>query len=207
MDILLASRNRKKMAELAAILSADLPGLCLHTLDEVGYTQDIQEDGNSFEANALIKARAARCAAQAAGKKNWYGLGDDSGLAVDALNGAPGIYSARYAGGESPSRDQDNNALLLANMKDVPDEARTARFICAIACVTPEGEEMVVRGACEGRILRAPRGNGGFGYDPLFFSTEGGKTFSELTGEEKNAISHRGRAIAALARVLKGETN
>lgn len=201
MDILLASHNKKKMAELKAILERDLPGLSVHSLDEVNLFEDIVEDGEVFEDNALIKARAARAAALREGHPDWYCLGDDSGLAVDALNGAPGVYSARYAGGHGD--DAANNACLLRNMENVPDEQRTAQFVCCIACVKPDGTELTVRGVCEGVILRDFRGEGGFGYDPLFCIPALGKTFSELTAQEKNAISHRGRALEAMAKALK----
>lgn len=203
MHILLASKNQKKRAELEAILQRDIPSLCLHTLDEIGFTGEIVEDGTTFEENALIKARAAVAAASSAGRTDWYGLGDDSGLAVDALHGAPGLYSARYSGVKGEGRDKANNQRLLCQMQSVPDAARTARFVCTIALVSPTGEQIVVRGTCEGRILHAPQGEGGFGYDPLFFSVEAGKAFSELSAEEKNAVSHRGRAIAALADAMR----
>ena len=200
MDILLASHNRKKMAELEAILGRDLPGLSVHTLDEVGLFEDIVEDGEVFEDNALIKARAARAAALKAGHPDWICLGDDSGLSVDALDGAPGVYSARYAGDHG--NDAANNAFLLKNMEAVPDGQRTAQFVCCIACVKPDGSETTVRGTCPGVILRGARGEGGFGYDPLFYLPDLGKTFSELAPEEKNAVSHRGRALGAMARQL-----
>ena len=201
MDILLASHNKKKMIELRDILDGSLPGVCVHNLDEVDLFDDIIEDGAVFEDNALIKARSARAAAVKAGHADWYCLGDDSGLSVDALDGAPGVFSARYAGGHGD--DEANNALLLKNMESVTDDKRTAAFICCIACVMPDGTEKTVRGACEGTILRAYRGEGGFGYDPLFCIPALGKTFSELSPDEKNAISHRGRALAAMAEILK----
>ncbi len=201
MDILLASHNKKKMTELKAILDRDLEGVCVHSLDEVDLNDDIVEDGETFEDNALIKARAARGAAVKAGHPDWICLGDDSGLAVDALDGAPGVYSARYAGGHGD--DAANNACLLRNMAGVPDDRRTARFVCCIACVKPDGAETTVRGTCAGVILREARGEGGFGYDPLFYILALGKTFSELAPAEKHAISHRGKALAAMAERLK----
>ena len=197
MDIVLASRNKKKIAELEAILSDVLPDLRIHSLDDVGFEGDIVEDGSSFAENALIKARTAM---EASGGR-YVGVGDDSGLCVDALDGAPGIYSARYAGEHGD--DAANNAVLLQNLKDIPYEQRTARFVCTIACVFPDGREITVRGETEGLILTEPRGEGGFGYDPLFYSVPFQKTFAELTSLEKNAISHRGRALAALALRLK----
>ena len=204
MDILLASHNKKKIAELKAILDRDMEGVSVHSLDEVDLNDDIVEDGEVFEDNALIKARAARAAALRAGHDDWYCLGDDSGLAVDALGGAPGVFSARYAGGHGD--DEANNELLLRNMESVPDDRRTAAFICCIACVMPDGTEKTVRGACPGTILREYRGEGGFGYDPLFCIPSLGKTFSELGADEKNAVSHRGRALAAMADILKEQS-
>lgn len=201
MDIVLASRNKKKIAELQTILSESLPGVVIHSLDEVALTEEIEEDGATFEENALIKASAAQKAAAACGKNDWCGVGDDSGLAVDALDGAPGVFSARYSGVHG--NDEANNDLLLKNLENVPDEARTGRFVCAIACVFPDGKQIVVRGTCEGLITRTRMGEGGFGYDPLFYVPSLCKTFSEVTPEEKNAVSHRGRAIRSLAEALK----
>lgn len=197
MDIVLASRNKKKIAELETILADVLPDLRIHSLDDVGFEGDIEENGSTFAENALIKARAAM---EASGGK-YVGVGDDSGLCVDALDGAPGIFSARYAGEHGD--DAANNAVLLNNLKDVPYEQRTARFVCTIACVFPGGEELTVRGETEGIILPEAQGEGGFGYDPLFYSPPFQKTFAELSPIEKNAISHRGRALAALALRLK----
>lgn len=201
MDFVLASNNQKKIAELRDILGDCLPDLHLLSLRAVGFEGDIVEDGDSFEANALIKARTAM---QASGGR-CGGIGDDSGLCVDALGGAPGIYSARYSG--EHANDEANNELLLKNLANVPDGQRTARFVCVIACVLPDGREITVRGETEGTILRERAGEGGFGYDPLFLSTPYQKTFAELTPFEKNAISHRGRAIAALAMKLADEEN
>ena len=150
------------------------------------------EDGDTFEANALIKARSA-CL-----NSGLPSVADDSGLMVDALNGEPGIYSARYAG---TGNDEDNNALLLKNLENVPNEKRTARFVSCIACVFPDGREFTVKGFCEGTILREPKGNGGFGYDPLF-DTEFG-CFGELSPEEKNKISHRANAAAKFSEEIK----
>lgn len=196
MDVVLASRNAHKIKELQAILAEKIPTIILHSLDEVGFVGDIDENGTTYEENALIKARAAM---EASGGK-WAGLGDDSGLSVDALNGEPGVYSARYAGGHGDH--QANNELLLQNLSDVPEEQRTARFVCCMACVLPSGESIVRRGEVEGLILSEYRGTDGFGYDPLFYIPDRGKTFAELAAEEKNAISHRGRAIEALAKAL-----
>ena len=192
MKMVLASRNRHKIAELEALLSTYVEGVEILSLDEVGITGEIEENGTTFEENALIKARAAAAS-------GYIGLGDDSGLSVRALNGAPGIYSARYAGDHG--NDAQNNALLLHNMEGVAD--RYAEFVCAIACVLPSGEEFCVRGAAKGEILSEYHGTGGFGYDPLFLVPTHGKTFAEMSAEEKNAISHRGNAVTLLADELK----
>lgn len=195
--IVLASRNKKKIAELQAILKADLPEIGILSLDDIGLEGEIEENGSTFEENALIKARAAMEASDG----RFVGVGDDSGLAVDALDGAPGIYSARYAGGHGD--DAANNALLIRNLSDVPADQRTARFVCCIACVFPDGRELVVRGETEGLIIDTPHGEGGFGYDPYFYYPPFGKTFAELTSDEKNSISHRGKAISKLADALQ----
>ncbi len=201
MEMVLASRNKKKITELQTILSAHIPDLHLLSLDDVGYEGDIEENGETYAENALIKARTAM---QASGGR-YPAVADDSGLSVDALNGEPGVYSARYAGGHGD--DAANNALLIKNMADIPDGERTARFVCTIACVFPDGHEILVRGETVGSILHAPRGDGGFGYDPYFYSPDFGKSFAELTPDEKNSISHRGRAIAALAEALTAYKN
>ena len=197
MDMILASRNKKKIKELNAILSASIPDIRILSLDDIGFEGDIEEDGTTFEENALIKARSAMAAAN----HRYPAVADDSGLSVDALDGAPGVYSARYAGGHGD--DAANNALLLKNLADTPAEERTARFVCCIALVYPDGREITVRGETEGLIIDEARGEGGFGYDPYFYYAPFGKTFSELSAEEKNAISHRGKAIAKLAEQLK----
>ena len=191
MKIVLASRNKHKIGELQALLGKHIKGIEILSLDDVGFCDEIVEDGDSFEANALIKARAAA-------STGYIGVGDDSGLAVNALGGAPGIYSARYAGEHGD--DAANNTLLLENLKDKSD--RSGAFVCAIACVFPDGREICVRGETEGVIIDEYRGNGGFGYDPLFLYEPMGKTFSEMSAEEKNSISHRGKAIELLAKKL-----
>ncbi len=199
MELVLASRNRKKIAELHALLSAKIPDLRILSLDDIGYTGEIEENGETFEENALIKARVAA----GSGK---IGIADDSGLTVDALGGAPGIYSARYAARCNFSGDHDdegNNRCLLSHLENVPDDARGGAYVCAIACVFPDGRSFTVRGECRGRILREYHGAGGFGYDPLFFSDAAGKTFAELSPAEKNALSHRGAAIEKFIEKLK----
>lgn len=193
MKFLLASNNEKKLRELRAIL-AQL-GHEAVSLRQAGIVSDPEETGESFEENALIKARCA-CALS-----GLPAVADDSGLAVDALDGAPGVRSARYC----PGSDADRVAFLLKNMETVPDGKRAARFVSCVACVFPGGKEFVVRGQCEGTILRVPRGEGGFGYDPVFYCPEEGVSFAELSPERKNAISHRGRALFAFAERLKEE--
>ena len=197
MELILASRNKKKIREMEAILAGHFPDVRVLSLDDIGFEGDIEEDGTTFEENALIKARTAL----AASGNRIAAIADDSGLAVDALNGAPGVYSARYAGEHGD--DAANNALLLTNLAHLPSEQRTARFVCCIALVYPDGREMTVRGETQGLIIDEARGEGGFGYDPYFYYEPFGKTFSELTADEKNAISHRGKAIAKLAEKLK----
>ena len=193
MKIVLASRNKKKIKELETLLSEYIEGIEILSLDDVGIYGEIEEDGESFAENALIKARAAA-------ESGYIGIGDDSGLEVDALGGAPGIYSARYSGEHGD--DAANNALLLKNLEGV--ENRSARFVCALACVFPDGAEPIsVFGTAEGVILSEYRGEGGFGYDPLFYIADKDKTFSELSAEEKNMISHRGLAMKAFGEKLR----
>ncbi len=200
MKLVLASRNAKKLRELKEILSGYFPDVDILSPEDIGLYEEIEENGETFEENALIKARAV------AEKSGLIGVGDDSGLTVDALGGEPGIYSARYAaikhyaGGHD---DKANNRLLLENLEQVPEQARGGAFVCAIACVLPSGESFCVRGEVRGRILRDYRGESGFGYDPLFYYEPFGKSFAELTAEEKNSVSHRGRALAALAQRIK----
>lgn len=193
MKIVLASRNKKKVAELQTLLGEHIDGIEILSLDDVGIYDEIDENGKSFYENALIKARVAA-------SSGYIGVGDDSGLEVNALGGAPGIYSARYAGEHGD--DAANNELLLKNLDGVLD--RSARFICAIACVFPDGKEPVcVMGEACGEILADYKGSGGFGYDPLFYFPPLSKTFGELTAEEKNRISHRSNAIKKLTEELK----
>ena len=177
------------------MILADL-GAEILSMKEAGISLDIVEDGSSYEANALIKARAVAACEEAQGA---VVMADDSGLEVDQLNGEPGIYSARYLGEDTPYSIK--NANLIERLNGVPDEKRTARFVCAIAAVLPDGEELAVRAAVEGRIGYEEKGSHGFGYDPIFFVPEFGRTTAELTEEEKNKISHRGQAL----RLMKAE--
>ena len=193
MEIVLASRNKHKIGELEALLSKFVPDIKILSLDDIGFEGDIVEDGSTFSENANIKARAVA-------SLGYIGMGDDSGLSVRALGGEPGIYSARYAG--EHGNDKANNELLLKNLADKSD--RYAEFLCTIAVAFPDGRAPIeVVGRTGGVILEAPVGEAGFGYDPLFFYEPFGKTFAELTAEEKNSISHRGKAIEELAKKIK----
>lgn len=194
MKILLASHNKNKIAELEALLKTVCADAEVVSLSDVGFTYEIIEDGTTFEENALIKARTGA-------RLGYITVADDSGLMVDALGGAPGVYSARYAGEDGNT--EKNNAKLLAALQGVPQDKRTAHFVSVVACVFPDGrEDIVVRGECPGEILTSPRGKTGFGYDPLFWYAPFGKTYAEMTAEEKNSISHRGVAMQAFAKAF-----
>jgi XTP/dITP diphosphohydrolase len=188
MRILLASRNAKKLGELRRITYA--LGLDVLGLDDVAPFPDAPETGATFEENALAKARDAVAAT------GLVCLADDSGIAVDALNGMPGVLSARWSGKHGD--DQANLDLLLGQMTDVPDERRGAAFVCTIALALPSGAETVVRGEWRGTVNRAPLGEHGFGYDPVFVPEGETRTSAELTPAEKDAVSHRGRALQAI---------
>jgi XTP/dITP diphosphohydrolase len=192
--VFLASRNRKKIEEMERILREHLPSIEVVGIDDVdGYDEPV-EDRSTFEGNALLKARAGYAAT------GLPSLADDSGLCVDALNGMPGVLSARWSG--PPKDDDRNNQLLLAQLEDVPDSRRTAHFKCAVAFCHPGGEE-VVDGVMPGRVVRAPRGTGGFGYDVLFEADDRpGVTTAELSREDKDAISHRGWALRRIAPIV-----
>ena len=202
--IFLASRNAKKLAEMQRILAEHLPDIEVVGLDDVPAYDEPVEDQPTFEGNALLKARAG-CAAT-----GLPTIADDSGLCVDALNGMPGVLSARWSG--PPKSDERNNELLLAQLADVPDDRRGAHFACAVALVHPDGRELVVQGRMDGRIVRELRGSGGFGYDVLFVAEEHatagpdgvGLTSAELDPAEKDRISHRGRALRELAPRVAG---
>ncbi len=192
MKIVLATHNRNKVKEIEKFFSEDFSNLEVLTASEVGFAEDIEENGSSFEENALIKARAVRL-------DGAISIADDSGLCVNALNGRPGIYSARYAG--EPCDNQKNNAKLLAELAPYTD--RTAYFVSVIACILPDGTEFTVCGRVDGLISDTEYGNGGFGYDPLFFYPPLNKTFAQLTDSEKNQVSHRGNALRLLKDELK----
>jgi non-canonical purine NTP pyrophosphatase, rdgB/HAM1 family len=192
-NLLLATRNNKKKRELQIILGAW--DINLLTLDEVAEIPEIEEDGTTFRENAIKKAVIS------AELSGCITLADDSGLIVDALGGAPGVYSARFAGPDAS--DDNNNRKLLGMLRNVPKDQRTARFVCVIAVASPDGRVQTVEGVCEGRIGTEHHGQGGFGYDPLFIPAGYLKTFAELTDTEKNMISHRGRALAAAKQLLQ----
>ncbi len=192
--VLLASHNAKKLGELQRILAGQLPGVEVVGADDVAPYDEPVEDQPTFAGNALVKARAGVAAT------GLVTVADDSGLCVDALNGMPGVLSARWSG--LPKSDDRNNQLLLDQLADVPDERRTAHFRCAVAVCLPDGREEVVEGTMPGRIIRERRGGGGFGYDVVFVPdayAKAGLTSAELPAPEKDAISHRGEALRALA--------
>ena len=194
--LILATSNKDKAREIAEILK-DTP-FVVTTMKEEGYDPDIIEDGRTFEENALIKARAVHALASGA-----YVMADDSGLCIDALDGAPGIYSARFCGEDSTYPEKF--AKIFEMLKDVPEEKRTAKFVCSIAVVRPDGSEFTVRGEICGILHEKPMGDGGFGYDPIFYVPEFGMTTAQMTKEQKNSISHRGKASRAMAEKLKEE--
>ncbi|HBL40977.1 MAG TPA: non-canonical purine NTP pyrophosphatase [Ruminococcaceae bacterium] len=196
MDYIIATHNMKKRNELARILEP--LGLNVFTADQLNIRlTDVEETGSTFAQNAQLKSRSG-CK-----ESGMPCIADDSGLQVDALGGAPGVYSARFAG--EHGNDEKNNALLLKKLENVPDEKRTARFVCTVSCTYPDGKEILISGACEGKIGYEPKGEGGFGYDPLFMV--GDKSFAEMSAEEKDKISHRGNALRALARELAERNN
>ncbi|MGM9554081.1 MAG: XTP/dITP diphosphatase [Faecousia sp.] len=196
MKIVLASNNAHKLQELRAILTS--LGMEVVAQRDMGITVEPNENGTTFEENSYIKAKTIM---------DCCGLptiADDSGLMVDALDGAPGVYSARF-GGERCKTDRDRLEYLLKLMQEVPDECRTARFVSVITLLTPEGKKIVARGECPGTILHEPKGENGFGYDPVFYVAEAGCTFAQLPAEQKNRISHRARALAAFAQQVRKE--
>ena len=197
--VIFATGNAGKMKEIRMILAdltVDGQQVEILSMKEAGIDTDIVEDGTTFEENAVIKAKAvAACAADA------IVLADDSGLEVDYLNKEPGIYSARYMGEDTPYREKNMN--LISRLEGVPDEERTARFVCAIACVLPDQTVLTQQATIEGRIGYEEKGQNGFGYDPIFVVPEYGKSTAELTEEEKNEISHRGKALRGMKTRLK----
>ena len=192
MKFILAGNNPGKLREMNEILTEI--GIEVIRQSELGFDIHTEETGNTFEENAFLKANELMLAS------GMPAIADDSGLEVDALGGQPGVYSARY-GGESCKTDADRTALLLKNMEN--RELRTARFVSSIACVFPDGRRIAVRGEVEGEITLEPRGEGGFGYDPVFYLKEFAATMAEISQEEKNAVSHRGRALQKLKTELE----
>lgn len=189
--IVLSSRNKKKIFELQTILQKELGDVEVLSLDDIGYYDDIPENGETFEENAITKASVPA-------SMGYIGIADDSGICVEALDWLPGIYSARFSGGN----DEDNNDLLLEKLEG--KENRTAKYVCAMACVFPDGsKDFTVRGECFGKILEKRHGTGGFGYDPLFFYEPFGKTFAEIELSEKNKVSHRGIAMREFIKKLE----
>lgn len=188
------------MREIRAILGDMELEIC--SMKEAGFAPEIEEDGTTFEENARIKAQAVADALEAQERtRECVVMADDSGLEIDFLNGEPGVYSARYLGEETPFSEK--SADLLRRLKDVPEKERSARFVCAIAAVFPDGETVITRGIIEGRIGYELRGDNGFGYDPIFYLPEYNRTAAELTDEEKNRISHRSRALELMKEELK----
>jgi XTP/dITP diphosphohydrolase len=192
MKLLLATRNTKKLEEMRRILAHDE----VVGLDDVPAYDEVPESGLTFEANARIKAR------EGVAHTGLPTVADDSGLTVAAMNGMPGVFSARWSGRHGD--DTGNVDLLLRQLGDVPDEQLGAAFVCAVVLVLPDGREWTVHGEMRGRLIRSPRGTGGFGYDPIFVPDGHTRTSAELTPQEKDAISHRGQAMRALASILAG---
>lgn len=191
--ILLATRNAKKLVEMRRIMPR-ASGVQILGLDDVPAYEEVPEDGATFEDNALLKAR------EALAHTGLPAIADDSGLCVDAMNGMPGIFSARWSGRHGD--DEANLRLLLAQLNDVPDVRRTAAFVCAAAYVDADGREIVLRDQMPGRVIRGPRGEGGFGYDPIFVPDQDGSgtlTAAELAPDDKDRLSHRGKAMRRLA--------
>ncbi len=200
MDLLIATGNPGKVREFREMLGGDR--FIWHGLADMPHLQSVPETGETFRANACLKATGYAL------QTSMWALADDSGLEVDALHGKPGVYSARWAQmNHTGSGDADNNTTLLNQIDSVPDEKRTGRFVCVLALSDPQGRIILTaRDTVEGRILRVPRGNNGFGYDPLFFIDSMGKTTAELSPDEKHRISHRGKALRRLRQMMDGVT-
>ena len=192
MKIIMATSNKDKVNEIRQMLAGT--DIEIVSLKEVGVSIDIDENGSSFDENAAIKANAVR------DMTGQMAISDDSGLVIDYLNGAPGIYSSRFMGEDTPYSEK--NAAILEKLQGVPDEQRSARFVCSMAIAYPDGHTQTVQGIMEGRIAHEIAGEGGFGYDPIFYLPEKGCTSAQLTAAEKNAISHRGKALEKLVKIL-----
>lgn len=193
MTFIVATGNAHKLLEIKRILQP--LGVDAVSMAEAGVTSEAEETGSTFEQNAIIKALAVSRAA------DMPCIADDSGLMVDALNGAPGVFSARYAG--ESATDYDRIKKLLNALSDIRSQARTARFVCAVCCIFPDGRSFTVRGECEGLIAEECSGEGGFGYDPIFVEKTTGKTFAQLSDAEKDRLSHRGKALRIFTEKLK----
>ncbi|HXK65546.1 MAG TPA: XTP/dITP diphosphatase [Spirochaetota bacterium] len=191
MEIVVATRNKGKIKE---ILSFGIPSIIFTSLEKYPEIGEIEETGSTFTDNALLKAR------HVCNSTGLPALADDSGLVVDALNGEPGVYSARFG---NLKTDEERYMLLLQKMQDVPDDRRHARFVCVMALVFPDGREYTEEGICEGIIAKEPAGENGFGYDPVFYIPELGKTMAQLPLDVKNAISHRARALQKVKILLE----
>jgi XTP/dITP diphosphohydrolase len=194
MKVVLASKNPHKLVEIDQITRK--LGIELILQSDLGVDIDVEENGTTFEENSFIKAEAVMKAT------GLPALADDSGIAVDALGGAPGVYSARY-GGDPSMTDHDRKMLLLKNTEHVPDGQRQAQFVCVITMVTPEGETIQARGEIHGELTREPKGENGFGYDPIFYYPPAGMTTAEMPSEEKHKVSHRGNALKVFYDMLK----
>ena len=194
MKVVLASKNPHKLVEINEITRK--LGIELILQSELGVDIDVEETGTTFEENSFLKAEAVMKAT------GLPAMADDSGIAVDALGGAPGVYSARY-GGDPSMTDHDRKMLLLKNTEHVPDGARQAQFVCVITMVTPEGETIQARGEIHGELTREPKGENGFGYDPIFYYPPAGMTTAEMSSEEKHKVSHRGNALKVFYDMLK----
>ncbi len=190
MRVVLATNNKHKVSEFRRCFETAGLDIELITTSESGFVGDVEENADSFEGNAYLKAKAL------CDFTGMIAIADDSGLAVDALDGAPGVYSARFAG--ENAGDDENIDRLLELLSERGDVSRSARFVCTICVCRPDGEHIFVRGESEGEIISERRGDGRFGYDPVFYCREVGKTFAEMSGEEKDSVSHRGRAVEKL---------
>lgn len=199
MRIVFATGNENKMKEVRRILGN--LGMEIISMKEAGVDGDVEENGNTFSENSMIKARAVSESLKKKGDNESIVLADDSGLEIDYLGGEPGIYSARYMGHDTPYSEK--NTAIIKRLEGVPCEERTARFVCAISAVLPDGREYGTLGKMEGRIGYEIAGQNGFGYDPIFFLPEYGKTSAEISEDEKNAISHRGKALREMEKILK----
>ncbi|MBQ9589799.1 MAG: RdgB/HAM1 family non-canonical purine NTP pyrophosphatase [Butyrivibrio sp.] len=199
MRIVFATGNENKMKEVRRILGN--LGMDIISMKEAGVDGDVEENGNTFSENSMIKARAVSESLKKKGDNESIVLADDSGLEIDYLGGEPGIYSARYMGHDTPYSEK--NTAIIKRLEGVPCEERTARFVCAISAVLPDGREYGTLGKMEGRIGYEIAGQNGFGYDPIFFLPEYGKTSAEISEDEKNAISHRGKALREMEKILK----